>query len=1047
MKKEVIFFMVLFLIPLVLGDIIPIYVKPTNALGDLTPNTYYNYSINLSTTSACNTGFVLNHTELNLQTGKDGVGFINVSYDSSLSEIPTHACVYRDGVLDGVLNISSQIYNRIYAKNLNVSGNTTVQNISMGHNLTFADGQGVFQYTDVGNTFLINHGLYVTGANGFIDVATKGLFGGYVTIGETLNVSDNSWFEGNLTPQTTLTHSIGSGANRWLWGYFANISAENIDVSESIIALQNITSGGYFHGSGAYLSELNVTGDITGYTLNISYLSGHGGTGVMDLRGDPWYLGGAGFQIADGYDLIVGGNITTDFIWTNGINTTNLTIYDLTINDTISIWLSNTSTTGGLFATNGTSVYNDTAIAFGLGTNAPTNTLDIQGGLGIRSNVYAGYVAPTYGLYAEGYIWSGGVGGLDRLDIYEPTPNDEVAMRLSTADSGSGATDGMLLRLSHTNAPYVMLMNFENNNLTFGTNGQEVLNLTADGNAHFNGNITAGWIKVDFINSTFGNFSDELQTDFLFVAGQSTYLDKAKFHEDVVFEKGVIVGTNFTAWNAVVHEANVTTKVNQSIAGDLWANNIYITNQTNITLNNSNPLFNKPSALDWSNISGLDFVVNDTSAVQKLINNTNLKLTSLTTTGGITSAGLILAQAGLTISGAQFTVNGQDSDLEYVSATDIDATSLDLTQNLTARNGTFIGNSAFYGNVTHYNYTFSDSPFYVDLSGGTRVDGGYIVGSGNFLYPTYASGTWIGLGSQPALNFTTAGNTAYGYAAGIYPLGTQNILGLYSLHSSIFVYDFGPGWDYYTGTITNMAANYITTQKNTATGDVLNSYGIYIEQLGAGSTQTWAMKDLSTRNWWIAKDKASLGFGTGASNSPDFNISYDGTNPIFTSTLGNNTFIFRNKTAGNYADILVSDVKTATSVFDKSKGSALDLIKDADEYKNPDGSINHSSFYGYETMVETDEDNCWEVFDRTTYVNLSCTTCPLPNDIKPNGKENIDWVKSDLYDIECGTKEISVVSMFDEIDLLRQALAEQKDINANLTARIEALEGGLSPKV
>lgn len=45
---------------------------------------------------------------------------------------------------------------------------------------------------------------------------------------------------------------------------------------------------------------------------------------------------------------------------------------------------------------------------------------------------------------------------------------------------------------------------------------------------------------------------------------------------------------------------------------------------------------------------------------------------------------------------------------------------------------------------------------------------------------------------------------------------------------------------------------------------------------------------------------------------------------------------------------------TRTSVYDKSRGSALNFVKDTDEYKTATGEINHSEFYGYTTYPVTD---------------------------------------------------------------------------------------------
>jgi len=54
---------------------------------------------------------------------------------------------------------------------------------------------------------------------------------------------------------------------------------------------------------------------------------------------------------------------------------------------------------------------------------------------------------------------------------------------------------------------------------------------------------------------------------------------------------------------------------------------------------------------------------------------------------------------------------------------------------------------------------------------------------------------------------------------------------------------------------------------------------------------------------------------------------------------------------GNYSG---TGYITRTSIYDKSNGDALDNLKDTSEYLNPDGSINHSKFYGYVSYPVTD---------------------------------------------------------------------------------------------
>ena len=69
-----------------------------------------------------------------------------------------------------------------------------------------------------------------------------------------LRIDGNNNMIGNLYPETTLTHDIGSGAYRWNNLYVGDISADNIFAYD-----MNATT---FYGSGAYLTELNVSSDF-----------------------------------------------------------------------------------------------------------------------------------------------------------------------------------------------------------------------------------------------------------------------------------------------------------------------------------------------------------------------------------------------------------------------------------------------------------------------------------------------------------------------------------------------------------------------------------------------------------------------------------------------------------------------------------------------------------------------------------------------------------------------------------------------------------------
>ena len=69
------------------------------------------------------------------------------------------------------------------------------------------------------------------------------------------NMTGDLWINGSIYPTTTLTFDLGSGTNRWNSLYVTDVSADNIIASGDV-------NGTTFYGSGAYLTELNVSSDF-----------------------------------------------------------------------------------------------------------------------------------------------------------------------------------------------------------------------------------------------------------------------------------------------------------------------------------------------------------------------------------------------------------------------------------------------------------------------------------------------------------------------------------------------------------------------------------------------------------------------------------------------------------------------------------------------------------------------------------------------------------------------------------------------------------------
>ncbi len=116
----------------------------------------------------------------------------------------------------------------------------------------------------------------------------------------------------------------GSGTNRWVvrnndGDILFEIGRDNgrVRIYNNLIVDDNVTAD-YFYGSGAFLSELNVSGNVSvggdinalGYTISANYLRGI--VGLLEMRGDPWWLAGTDLQIDQ--DLIVDGEISGGYI-------------------------------------------------------------------------------------------------------------------------------------------------------------------------------------------------------------------------------------------------------------------------------------------------------------------------------------------------------------------------------------------------------------------------------------------------------------------------------------------------------------------------------------------------------------------------------------------------------------------------------------------------------------------------------------------------------------------------------------------------------------
>lgn len=167
----------------------------------------------------------------------------------------------------------------------------------------------------------------------------------------------------------------------------------------------------------------------------------------------------------------------------------------------------------------------------------------------------------------------------------------------------------------------------------------------------------------------------------------------------------------------------------------------------------------------------------------------------------------------------------------------------------------------------------------------------------------------------------------------------------------------------------------------------VNTLGLQNDTTGAGNPANLKVYD-----------GGYIGFG----DSSDTRLFYDGTNFILnTSKIGSGIAIFSdNVSATGYI--------TRTSIYDKSSGKALDLIKDAESYVK-EGKINHSAFYGFVSYPITD-------YSRPQIVEYQYDDCNDKICVKKSGTK-----------IEYPYKVMSEgVSLDKEIDVLRQAVYELK---------------------
>lgn len=122
--------------------------------------------------------------------------------------------------------------------------------------------------------------------------------------------------------------------------------------------------------------------------------------------------------------------------------------------------------------------------------------------------------------------------------------------------------------------------------------------------------------------------------------------------------------------------------------------------------------------------------------------------------------------------------------------------------------------------------------------------------------------------------------------------------------------------------------------------------------------------------------------------------------------------------------VSATDYEYHSSVYDKSRGSALNFIQDADYYLT-NGQIDHSKFYGYTTYEIPD---CR--YEEATIYRKQIGDNPEDCIYQENPPSDMSGWEVIKYQKEvCGRKTESAVSLNAEVDVLRQAVFELNQQN------------------
>jgi hypothetical protein len=333
--------------------------------------------------------------------------------------------------------------------------------------------------------------------------------------------------------------------------------------------------------------------------------------------------------------------------------------------------------------------------------------------------------------------------------------------------------------------------------------------------------------------------------------------------------------------------------------------------------------------------------------------------------------------------------------------------------------------------------TGSENVFLGYSSGGFEtISGSSNVGLGSYSLVRLTSGEQnMGIGHQCLTKATTGSDNVAIGMQNLYNVATTDrntAIGSSSLYSTTGEKNTGIGYRtlYTTTGSSNIAIGHGAGYRQTGSNKLIIDNTVRADE----ATETTnailygvmaaapADQDLYINaDLFLKADSRKLLFGAG----DDASITYDGTNMIFNSSeVGSGLAYFSN-------NISATGFITRTDVFDKSKSvSALDYIKDADDYLTTDGKVNHSAFeysavsynvtdFSKPIVTEKQTENC-EADEKTgeevcEIVNYNETTYPYKK-----VEEGVDLVK--------------------EASLLKQATFELKTFVTNILNRLTGTE-------